>query len=285
MTRCPLSSFRSKPRLTGLLGALLLLAGCTNDPTGPGGVDLTNLLQGTERAGVTVARAMEAAAMARAAYAATLAVNASQPDTLLPAVFTCPRLFHEPDAARFLLLYGDGCTGADGRRRTGRIIATVESTPLRGTRLVLSFDAYSTGALALEGVVVAQTRDPARTLFDAVAVASGARLTTLTAVLDLSANSLGTLDPSDDLFTVSGTGSFATANGAPFAFEIITPLTMRTACSFPVAGEIAVTAVTTAADPATAMLNFAPNNETCDDVAAVAVGEQTLFVRLSDQDV
>ena len=178
----------------------------------------------------------------------------------------CATVTLEPLGATFpktlTIDYGNGCIGADGMTRTGKIVATFSGNfRNEGTSVNLIFDGFSTGQYALAGTDSISNNgtngsgDPqfSEVLRDVVISwgtqqvlweadlnrtwTEGSETNFTTDTVGGTLNMAGLLD---DIFELTGSASGNDANTHPFTLEITTPLVLQTGCGFIKQGTLTV---------------------------------------------
>jgi hypothetical protein len=193
-------------------------------------------------------------------------------------LLACPNLSFDVQAKTFTLDYGTGCTGKDGKTRSGSITVQYSGKLSTGATLTLTYNNYKTGNKTFNGTITA-------TVFNSNTVAlaiNNATVTddkgsaTINANLTLTVDLKGTpQNPDDDVYTISGSGTVA-EGGKTYSFTITDPLIFQVGCSFPTSGKMTVNS----GDGQPASIDFFPDNGACDDVAVVTIGNVSKRITL-----
>lgn len=268
------------------LAVLLVVIGC--DGSGPedepADEDRLAVVQGAGEVSVALTRAFEGAALAVSSYQAITPGKATTGDTLFKDVFTCPLLISDSTTDDWTLDFGQGCTAADGRTRSGSVTVDLNAQALSVVSLGLTYDAYTSGASTLDGAVLVRVitlTGAISVMLEEVAVTNEAGTTLIDAVLELDVDTNGTVDPADDRYELAGDGFVEGADGFLYAFEITEPLVVSGTCAYPTSGAIALTQDRLIGDDLTATINFSPEAGACDDLVDVTALDQTTTLRLA----
>ena len=158
--------------------------------------------------------------------------------------------------------YGTGCVGANGKSRSGKIIAVFDGNfEDENTSVNVSFDAFTTGQYALAGkdsITNLGTDGNGNPLFTEtlrdVVISWGTQQILWNADLNrawtegdatnyLTAATPGTLGMdglNDDVFELTGSATGNDSNTHPFALQTTSPLTLQTGCSYITEGTLTI---------------------------------------------
>jgi hypothetical protein len=196
------------------------------------------------------------------------------PDDQLAA---CPEVKFDLLAKQFTLDYGTGCTGADGKTRSGSITVQYSGTISTGVTLTLTYNNYKANNKTFNG----QMSVTAAISSIAIEIKNGTvtdenGTSTINANFTMTADLKGTpKDPSDDVYLVSGSGTVVESNKS-YSFTMTEALRFEVGCSYPTSGKMTVTS--NGGQPAT--VDFFPENGACDDVVLVTIGNLSTKINL-----
>lgn len=208
-------------------------------------------------------------------------------------VESCAIITHNEATRTLTIDFGTSCVGQDGRTRSGKVIVNYRDRRLM-TRdeLTITFQNYTvnnyglTGTLRTNGV----SRNASNEWQYNLTLENGT-VTFPNKTIQLGfdrvytwTEGIGSLDYTDDVFTITGNSSGITANGIAFTSTITTPLTKKSICwaqqiIYPVSGilDIQFTRNTGRAIP-NVTLDY--GNGACDKEATVTIGNQTSTITL-----
>jgi hypothetical protein len=243
---------------------VLGLAACGDSPTGGNNNQEAQLAASAD---VTV----EVSGYIETAATAYSFANIVPGLTKSAAIFAgCPNFYFNLQARQFTLDYGSGCTGKDGRTRSGTITVQFSGKLSAGATLTLTYNNYKTNDKTFSGQIAATISNNntiALVISDAT-VTDDNGTATVNANLTMTANLNDTPQaPDDDVYAISGAGT-VNEGGKTYSFTISDPLLFQVGCNFPTSGKMAIT--TTNSPDAT--IDFFPDNGACDDVAVVTIG-------------
>lgn len=181
--------------------------------------------------------------------------------------------------------FGSGCTGKDGKMRSGKII-TVFSGPMRttGSKATTTFDNYNVDSFVVNGTQVIENVSSSDKIAWSVTVKDGKVTNTKNgrwiewdAVHEhIQTEGSGTpTDPLDDVYEITGNSNGSNSNNNLWTTEITQPLMRSLICPWREKGEITLTCK---ANAITAVLNY--GNGTCDNKATVTLKGKTIPITL-----
>ncbi|WP_375559394.1 hypothetical protein ACE193_16860 [Bernardetia sp. OM2101] len=208
-------------------------------------------------------------------------------------VEACATLTHNETTRTITVDFGTSCVGQDGRTRSGKVIINYRDRNLM-TRdeLTITFQNYAVNNYGLTGTL--HTNGIARNSSDQwqynLKLENGTVVfpdRTIQLTFDRVytwTEGFGSLDYTDDVFTITGNSAGTTANGIAFTSTITNPLTKKSICwtqqiIYPVSGilDIQFTRSTGRAIP-NVTLDY--GNGICDKEATLTAGNQTRVITL-----
>lgn len=265
----------ARPAVWLLVLAGLMLAGCHKSSSDGGGAP-DGGGSGDDSAITAVRTATWALVMfTESARQAQTTYDRDPAGTTPQSAATCPAFRFDRTTTQHVLDYGAGCTGADGRTRSGRLTATA----LHGARVGLGYDGYRVGETRVDGRVSLRPGPPATlTIRDGVLVRSRDAVA-VEMKLEMEAERK-TRAGDAGRYLLSGAGTVATAGGT-VTFAISDALVREAACPYPSAGAMTVTRSAEGGPDVTTTVRFAAPEATCDDVAEVTLGRQVVLISLA----
>jgi hypothetical protein len=181
--------------------------------------------------------------------------------------------------------FGNGCTGKDGKVRSGKII-TVFSGPMRnaGSKATTTFMDYNVDSFMVEGTHTIENTSTSNKMAWTVSVSDGKITNTESgkwikwdAVHEhIQTEGNGTsFNPLDDVFKITGNSNGSNSNGNSWTTIISQPLIRKFICPWRESGEIAITRKS---NTVTAVLDY--GDGTCDNKATVTIGGITKTITL-----
>lgn len=187
--------------------------------------------------------------------------------------------------------FGTGCVSADGRQRSGKVIATFSDrwrSP--GATVDVQLDDYTVNGSQVFGSLTITNNGPnssgnlnySSTISNAQIInalgdsATWAATLTYTWIEGQSTTFLsdGLGGVLDDVYTIEGSGSGVSTQGVAYTTAITLPLRRELSCAFLTAGEIDITP----SGAPTRLINF--GNGTCDSEVTLSVGPITTTIDL-----
>jgi hypothetical protein len=181
--------------------------------------------------------------------------------------------------------FGSGCTGKDGKTRSGKII-TVFSGPMRtaGSKATTTFDNYNVDSFTVSGTQVIENTSTSNKMAWTVTVNDGKVTNTQSgrwvewdAVHEhMQTEGNGTpLDPLDNVYQITGHSAGSNSNNNSWTTEITQPLTRRFICPWREKGQITLT---WKSNPITAVLDYGDGS--CDNKATLIIKGITIPINL-----
>ena len=209
-------------------------------------------------------------------------------------VESCATVTHNETARTFTIDFGTSCVGQDGRTRSGKVIVNYrDRNRMTRDELTITFQNYTVNAYGIDGTL--RTNGISRNSSDQWQY--NLKLENGTVIfpnrtIQLSFDRIytwtegfGSLDYTDDVFTITGSAAGITANGRAFTSTITTPLTKKSICwaqqiIYPVSGVLTIQFAATSSGRAipTATLDY--GNGACDKEATLRVGNRTEVITL-----
>ena len=189
---------------------------------------------------------------------------------------TCPALHWKPAVRHLVLDYGAGCTGADGRTRSGRIEAGVTFEEPFTVAFEVAYAAFAVDGTRIDGVSRLRLGDPTSLTIEDGQITEGGE----SVAVDLAA----TLDPVREparegswTWLLRGTGTVTSA-ASTAAFTIDDPLHLSDGCAYPAAGTMDVRYTDASAAETTVRVDF--GDGACDAYAEVTANGYTRTISL-----
>jgi hypothetical protein len=266
-------------RIALIVVFVLGLAACSDSPT-ENQADLEAQFVVSQGIAVNTSGFVETAALTYsvANLVPGLAKSAVLSDTLFPNFLTCPYLVWDGPSKQFTLDYGNGCTNANGKTRSGKITIQYNGRVSTGATLTLTYINYKANNKTFNGqVMVTIANNAAAIEIKNGAVTSEKGTAKIDANLALTADFKGTpQNPADDVYLVSGSGTVVDTDSKTYNFTITEPLRFQMNCNYPTAGKMTVSGGN--GQPAT--VDFFPENGACDDIVVVTIGNASRTIHL-----
>ena len=181
--------------------------------------------------------------------------------------------------------FGSGCTGIDGKVRSGKII-TVFSGPMRvaGSKATTTLMDYNVDSFMVEGTHIIENTSTSNKMAWTVSITDGkitntdsGRWIKWDAVHEhTQTEGNGTpLNPLDDVFEITGNSNGSNSNGNSWSTDITQPLMRRFICQWREKGEITITRKS---NTITAVLDY--GDGTCDNKATITINGITKTINL-----
>lgn len=181
--------------------------------------------------------------------------------------------------------FGTGCTGKDGKVRSGKII-TVFSGPMRtaGSKATSTFANYHVDSFMVNGTQIIENSSSSNKMAWTVSVVDGkvtntnsGRWVEWDAVHEhTQTKGNGTpFDPTDDVYTITGNSSGSNSNNNSWTTNITQPLVRSFICPWREKGEITLTRKS---DTITVILDY--GDGTCDNKATITIKGITIPITL-----
>ncbi len=259
-------------KIAALAMLALSLAACSEDsPTGGDNQD-------AQFAAATDVAAEVSGYVEPAATAYSLANTVPGLTKSAASLMACPNLTFNLQAKQFTLDYGAGCSGKDGKTRSGSITVQYSGKLDAGATLTLTFNNYKTSNKTFNGQITA-TLSNNTTVALAITnatVTDDQGSATINANLTMTVNLNNTPQNfDDDVYLISGSGTVS-EGGKNYSFTISDPLRIQPGCSFPTSGKMTIS---TTNSPNTT-IDFFPDNGACDDVAVMTIGSASKRITL-----
>lgn len=204
----------------------------------------------------------------------------------------CATVTHYEDTKIVTIDFGTSCVGQDGRTRSGKLIINYEDRN-RATRdaLAITFENYTvnnyglTGTLRTNGV----SRNASNQWQYNLKLENGT-VTFPNQTIQLAferlytwTEGIGSLDYTDDVFTITGNSAGVTTNGITFTTTISTPLVRKSICLaqqiiYPVSGILDIQFTRSTGSIPNVTLDY--GNGACDKEATLTAGNQTSTITL-----
>lgn len=181
--------------------------------------------------------------------------------------------------------YGDGCTGPNGRMRSGKIIIVVNKPYLDSTHYrTVTFEDYYVDGYHVEGQknIVNEGLNEANNYVFSVSLVGGKVTSPDGQVMTREFSRqrewvAGSDTPGyrmDDEYMITGVAEGINRKGLTYSRTILTPLHVSLSCPWIMSGSVEIQAE----ERETAVLDY--GDGTCDRFATVTVGDQTRTIRL-----
>jgi hypothetical protein len=198
--------------------------------------------------------------------------------TKTAAPTACPTFSFDASAKQFTLDYGTGCTGKDGKTRSGSITVQYFGKLSVGATLTLIFNNYKTSNKTFSGTMMAtiSNSNSVALVINNATVADDKGTATINASLMMTFDLKDTpQNPDDDVYTISGSGAVAESDKT-YSFITTEPLLIQPTCNFPTSGKMRLTRDKSSSTS----IDFFPNNGACEDVAVMTIGGVSKTINL-----
>jgi len=194
----------------------------------------------------------------------------------------------DPFPVKIVMDFGTGCTGRDGKTRSGKIISTYTARLIYpGAKATTIFDGYKVDDITIQGTHVITNQSTAPTNSNCLThvwkvVVENAKLTkangnytewNTTKTITQVEGMCSPFDPKDDIYKITGSGSGKVKRGdmlTAWKAETIEPLVKKFTCRWLVKGILKVARLNlTASSPWIAVLNY--GDGACDNKAVVTI--------------
>jgi hypothetical protein len=181
--------------------------------------------------------------------------------------------------------FGSGCTGKDGKVRSGKII-TVFSGPMliSGSKATTSFEDYNVDSFSISGTQIVENTSSSNKLAWTVTINDG-KVTNTESGRWVQWNAIHEhtqtegnatpFNPLDDVYQITGNSSGNNSNNNSWTTEITQPLIRSFICRWREKGQITFTLT---AHQISAVLDY--GDGTCDDKATITIKGKTFPVTL-----
>jgi hypothetical protein len=203
---------------------------------------------------------------------------------------SCATITHVEDSKTFTIDFGTNCVGQDGRTRSGKMIINYrDRNQMTRDELAITFENYTVNTYVIDGTLrtngisknAADQWEYSLKLENGTVVFPDHTIQLAFERLYTWTEGIGSLDYTDDVFTVTGNSAGVTTNGVAFTSSISTPLIRTSVCltqqiTYPVSGIINIQF--TSKILSTVILDY--GNGACDKEATLTVGNQTTTINL-----